>query len=127
MVTQSKPVERVPLDKLVENAERAAEAGDPARAEEEFAVLLRLKGPRMRSGQRHSMQSDLTDFIMPSVSDPSIFHTGRCILLLQHLVSEIIPNLDESEELRRLATAMLNEEIERQRDLQTRRNSAIAA
>lgn len=127
MVTQSKPVEqqRVRLDKLVENAEKAAETADPEKAEE-FALLLRIKGPRMRSGQQQSMLSDLLDFVMPTVSDPSIFHTQRCIRLLQHVVSEIIPNLDESEELRSLATVMLNEEIERQRDLQNRRNGAIA-
>lgn len=125
MVTESKPVERIPLDKLIENAEKAAESSDADKAEE-FAVLLRIKGVRTRTG-RQSIQSDLLDFVMPSIADASIFQTGRCISLLHHLVAEIIPNLDESEELRRLATSMLTEEIERQRDLQTRRNGAIAA
>jgi hypothetical protein len=61
------------------------------------------------------------------ISDPTVFQGDRPVSILQRLASDVLPNLEESEELRSLAGALIADEIERHRNLLTRLHDGIAA
>lgn len=76
--------------------------------------------------QEGSIETLLIDFIMPMVSDISIFHDSRAIMLLEHLRDELLPYLDDNEELASLATQVLDDEIARHVLIRERRQAGIA-
>lgn len=75
---------------------------------------------------RRSPHQWVADFIEPRITDPTVFQGGRSLSILEQLASDIIPNLDESEELRSLAGAIIADEIERHRELASRLHGGIA-
>jgi hypothetical protein len=69
----------------------------------------------------------IADFVTPRISDPTVFQGGQSISILERLASDILPSLDESEELRSLAGIIIADEIARHRELLTRLHACIAA
>jgi hypothetical protein len=93
----------------------------------DFDALIEEIATRRRSTRApRSPQQIIADFIEPQISDPTPFQGGRSLSILERLASHIIPSLDESEELRTLAGAVIAEEIERRRELARRRQGSIA-
>ncbi|MGA7807176.1 hypothetical protein [Bradyrhizobium sp.] len=93
----------------------------------DFDALIGEIASRRRSTRApRSPQQIIADFIEPRISDPTPFQGGRSLSILERLASRIIPALDESEELRSLASAVIAEEIERRRELARRLHGSIA-
>ncbi len=93
---------------------------------EDFPVIAK-KETTEREAQQSSTESLLIDFIMPIISDPGIFQDNRAILLLEYLRDDVLPHLDESEELTSLATQVIDDEIARHDLVREKRQSGIAA
>ena len=79
-----------------------------------------------RLEQESSLETVLIDFIMPIVSDAGIFQDDRAIMLLSYLRDELLPNMDDSEELHSLATLIIDDEIARHHFVNERRQASIA-
>jgi hypothetical protein len=93
----------------------------------DFGALIEEIANRRKSTRApRSPQQIVADFIEPRISDPAAFRGSRSLSILERLASEIIPALDESEELRSLAGAVIKEEIERHRELARRLQDSIA-
>jgi hypothetical protein len=95
----------------------------------EFEALISITGRRAAASAAaiRSPHQCIVDFVMPRISDPTIFQGGRSISILEQLASDILPNLEESSELRSLAGAIIADEIARHRELQSRIHAGIAA
>jgi hypothetical protein len=90
------------------------------------ALLEEIVSRRKSTSAPRSPQQIMADFVEPRISDPTAFRGNRSLSILERLESEIIPALDESEELRSLARAIIAEEIERRRELARRLQDGIA-
>jgi hypothetical protein len=93
----------------------------------EFETLIRITGRRASAAAIRSPHQCIVDFVMPRISDPTIFQGDRSISILEQLASDILPNLEESSELRSLAGAIIADEIARHRELLTRIHAGIGA
>jgi hypothetical protein len=91
----------------------------------EFETLVNNAVRRNLMGSRSPRQM-VADFVEPWISDPTPFLGGRALSILERLASDIIPALDESEELRALAGAIIADEIQRHRELAMRLQDEIA-
>jgi hypothetical protein len=117
-------------------AAEAAEASPPGVAKvsapdsvsyPDFDALIEEIVSRRKSARApRSPQEIVADFIEPRISDPAAFRGARPLSILERLASEIIPTLEENEELRSLAGAVIAEEIERHRELALRLQDSIA-
>lgn len=92
----------------------------------DFETLISIAGRRASAAIRSPHQC-IVDFVMPRISDPALFQGGRSISILEQLASDILPNLEESEELRSLAGAVIADEIARHREFLARLHGGIAA
>jgi hypothetical protein len=103
------------------------DAGANAAEVDEFSALLKVAERRLSAVEaRTSPSEDLADFIMPRLTQPAILQGGRSLAILEHLVTSVIPSLEESHQLRSLATAAIAAEITRRRDLLDRLHQGIA-
>jgi hypothetical protein len=93
----------------------------------EFEKLIDIAGRRASAAAAGSPHQCIVDFVMPLISDPTVFQGSRSISILERLAADILPHLDESEELRSLAGAVIADEIVRHRELLMRLHSGIAA
>jgi hypothetical protein len=91
----------------------------------DFDALLELAG--RRGAMPPSPHQCIADFAEPRISDPTVFQGGRPLSILEQLVSEIIPTLDQNEELRSLAGTVIADEINLHRQLAARIHSGIAS
>jgi hypothetical protein len=64
---------------------------------------------------------------MPKIFDPTVLQSERSVSILEQLATSILPNLEDGEELRALAGALIADEITRHRDLLTRLHNGIVA
>lgn len=97
-------------------------------AAEEFAALLRAgqrRQPRPEGGRL--LQEAILDFVLPRISDPAILRGDRRVAILESLLSDILPRLDDSDGARSLAVKVIGDEIGRQRHLLARLQQGIAA
>ncbi|MER9967721.1 hypothetical protein [Mesorhizobium sp. M0060] len=62
-----------------------------------------------------SLDEILANFVMPNIPEPAILR--RSVSILQHLVTHLVPGLEGGEQLKTLARTLIEEEIERHRDL----------
>jgi hypothetical protein len=93
----------------------------------DFGELIEEIATRRKSTRApRSPQQIVADFIEPRISDPAAFRGSRSLSILERLASVIIPALNESEEFRSLAGAVITEEIERHRELARRLQDSIA-
>jgi hypothetical protein len=91
----------------------------------DFDALLEIAG--RRAATPPSPHQCIADFAEPRISDPTVFQGGRPLSILERLASEIIPTLDQNEELRSLAGAIIADEIDLHRQLAARIHSGIAS
>ena len=75
----------------------------------------------------HSPQMRLVDFIMPTISNPAIFHDHNAVLLLEHLRDEVLPHLTDDPELTEIVTKVIDDELDRHRFVRECRMSGIAS
>ncbi|WP_125461599.1 MULTISPECIES: hypothetical protein [Rhodomicrobium] len=73
-----------------------------------------------------SVEASLIDFIMPLISNPSIFYESNMILLLEYLRDDVLPSLDGNDELKELATKVVDEELDRHEFVREHRLASIA-
>jgi hypothetical protein len=104
---------------------------DPARpgttAPLDFEDLVEAVAARPRLASTPPLYQEIVDFVMPRLTDTTVLQGGRSASILEHLVSEILPKLGGGEELRRLANAIIADELARRRDVSTRVQAGIAA
>ncbi|MGF1619754.1 MAG: hypothetical protein ACFCUR_03995 [Rhodomicrobiaceae bacterium] len=104
------------LQRLREKGEATALDGA-----EEFEALL--NGPRPAQG---SIEAELMDYLMPRVTDSSVFQESRAIQLLKGLREIILAWRESPEKINEILRAV-DDEINRYQDLLEKRNSGIAA
>jgi len=92
----------------------------------DFEALIDIAGRRASAATMRSPRQCIADFVMPRISDPTLFQGSRSISILERIASDVLPALEESEELRSLAGAVIADEIERRRELLARSHGAIA-
>ena len=93
----------------------------------DFETLIGIVGRRRSAATVRSPDQCIADFVTPRISDPTVFQGSGSISILERLASDILPTLQESEELRSLAGAVIADEIARHRDLLMRVHGGIAA
>jgi hypothetical protein len=110
-------------------AETARTAPDPAtRAQiEAFESLLRTRYRDSRQLPFDSVREEIVDFIMPRIGNPAIFSSARYLELLGEVIEHILPSLGENDEISAIATRVVEEEIERHREVQDRIYQALGA
>jgi hypothetical protein len=74
-----------------------------------------------------SLRQAIAEFVMPKLTNPSLLHGTRTTLILEQLVSDVLPMLDGSEELRALASTVLEDEMGRHQELASRIHTGLAA
>lgn len=57
---------------------------------------------------------------MPQIADPEIFQSARYTAILDELVTDVLPVIEEDVEVRELVTLLLTEELDRHLTLQRR-------
>jgi len=106
-------------------------AVDPAAARpadaQDFEAFINLRAAEDGSAPSLSHRQRVADFVRPRLSDPGVLRSPRSVAILEHLVADILPRLNDGEELRALAGAIIAEEIARHRDLLSRIHAGIAA
>jgi hypothetical protein len=126
-VEPNRVIDRQRLDVVL--AEAARTTTDPAtRAQiEAFESFLRT---RYRDPHRlpfASVRDAISDFIMPRVGNPAIFNSARYMEILRDVVEQILPSLGETDDIREIAIAVIEDEMERHRELQDRIYQALGA
>lgn len=96
-------------------------------AQEDFEVFINAAGLRAAGAAARSPRRYIADFVMPRIFDPTVLQSERSVAILERLAASILPDLEDGEELRALAGALIAAEIARHRDLLTRLHSGIAA
>jgi hypothetical protein len=127
---EGRRVERVHLDALAELDLRSLpEVADakPAASPEFGRLLQALLRQRKSSPGEASPRALLADFVAPSITDPLILSGDRAIALLERLLETALPLLEENEEFRVVASAVVGEEIAQRRRLRSRRRKDTAA
>ncbi|RVC64683.1 MAG: hypothetical protein EOS65_04185 [Mesorhizobium sp.] len=76
-----------------------------------------------REAAGESLDDILVDFVMPRIPEPAILR--RSVPILQHFVTHLVPNLEGGEQLKSLARTLMEDEIERHRDLLGRMQEGI--
>ncbi|MFC3691159.1 hypothetical protein [Chenggangzhangella methanolivorans] len=106
--------------------EVARRATDPAtRAQvEAFEAILRTRYRGRGFREAGSLHAEIADFVMPRIADSGIFQSARYLDILDHVLAEVLPDLDVDEEARQIAALVIEEEAERHRDLQDRITAA---
>ena len=97
---------------------RKSDADAASRPDEADAGLL-LPGGNPGS----SLDEVLLDFVMPRIPDPAILR--RSVSILQNCISLLVPNLDGGEQLKTMAATLIQDEIERHRELLNRLQEGI--
>ncbi|HEV2503930.1 MAG TPA: hypothetical protein VGV39_12700 [Mesorhizobium sp.] len=62
-----------------------------------------------------SLDEILAEFVMPEIPEPAILR--RSVPILHHFITEVVPDLEGGEPLRALARTLMQDEIERHREL----------
>ncbi|AZN98244.1 hypothetical protein EJ066_14250 [Mesorhizobium sp. M9A.F.Ca.ET.002.03.1.2] len=70
-----------------------------------------------------SLDEALINFVMPGIPEPAILR--RSVPILQHFVANLVPDLEGGEQLKTLARTLMEDEIERHRDLLDRIQEGI--
>lgn len=86
----------------------------------EFEVLLRARQRRQQRASGPTLTEDLAELVMPQIADPAIFQSAQYTAILDELVSDVLPEIEEDVEVRGLVAVLLTEELDRHRSLQRR-------
>ncbi|MEB2847430.1 hypothetical protein GAO09_24900 [Rhizobiales bacterium RZME27] len=111
-------IDRQRLDRALTEAAKRADPVSRAQIEAfENAVRVRRRGSLAHGA---SLRGEIDQLTMPEITDSGIFGNERSMNLLDHVITAILPNLDANEDVTSIAKAMLEEEIDRRRELQAR-------
>jgi hypothetical protein len=126
-VEPNRAIDRQRLDVVL--AETARVTTDPAtRAQiEAFEALIRTRHRDARYIPFSSIHDEIADFVMPRVGNSGIFNSARYMEILGRVIEQVLPSFDESDEISAIATAVIEEEMERHRELQERIYQALGA
>jgi hypothetical protein len=124
-VEPNRAIDRQRLDVVL--AETARVTTDPAtRAQiEAFEALIRTR--HKDALPFSSIRDEIADFVMPRIGNSRIFNSTRYMEILDRIVSHVLPSLGESDEISAIAIAVIEEEMERHRELQERIYQALGA
>jgi hypothetical protein len=124
----AKKIEGDRLDVALAKLRQSGETGPAgaAAAPEEFAKILNAGIDERKTQDHTSLESEIVDFTIPRITEAGIFQPGKSIALLEHFLDDLLPTLDESEELRVLAARVISDEISRQRDVLERLHDGLA-
>jgi hypothetical protein len=75
----------------------------------------------------HSLREEIVDFVIPRITEPAILRYDHSVPLLEYLISDLLPQLEEGSELHTLATTFLSDEIVRHRNLVAQIYQGLAA
>lgn len=128
-MTEDRRIDRVRLDPIAKFNPSASpqvgaekEAGEKTAEALKFGQLLQaLYRDRKDTSGETTLRELLAGFVTPAVTDAAILSGDRAIALLEQLLLETLPQLDEGDEFRELAVAAINNEIEQRRRLRNRR------
>jgi hypothetical protein len=112
-------INRRRLNNVEKAAARTRETNGAARSER--PETADFQPPSGSSGK--SLDDALIDFIMPRIPDPAILR--RSVSILQHCVTDLVPDLEGGEQLKNLARTLMQDEIERHRELLGRLQGGI--
>lgn len=112
----------------VKRPQRTEPAGIELTAPPDFASIVEEVAARPRpASTAGSLHQVIVDFVMPRLTDATVLHGSRAASILEHLVSDVLPNLAGGDELRRLARTIITDELARHHDKLARSHSGIAA
>ena len=94
---------------------------------EGFESLLRTRYHDPRRDGFDSVRAEISDFVMPRIGNPGVLTSSRYMEILGHVVERVLPSLVDSEEIIGIAIAVVEEEMERHRELQDRIHQALGA
>lgn len=97
---------------------RKDDSGAASRADEADTQLLLPTG-----SPGSSLDEILLDFVMPRMADPTVLR--RSVSILQACISHLLPNLDGGDQLKSMAATLINDEIERHRELLSRLQEGV--
>jgi hypothetical protein len=92
-----------------------------------FATSAPTVDHRVAVTATQSLRQAIAEFVKPKISNPSLLHGSRTTLILEQLVNDILPMLEGSEELRTLASTVLEDEMGRRQELDSRIHTGLAA
>ena len=69
----------------------------------------------------------MLDYATPKLADPSILQPSRALPLLRTLLRDVLPALNSNPDAQQLAAAVLDSEINRQRDVSDRLHQGLPA
>ena len=73
------------------------------------------------------VQQEMLDYATPKLADPSILQPSRALPLLRTLLRDVLPALNSNPDAQQLAAAVLDSEINRQRDVSDRLHQGLPA
>jgi hypothetical protein len=86
----------------------------------EFEALLKARQRRQQRTGGPTLTEDLAELVMPQIADPEIFQSARYTAILDELVTDVLPVIEDDVEVRELVALLLTEELDRHRTLQRR-------
>jgi hypothetical protein len=126
-VEPNRLIDRQRLDVvLAETARTAPDAATRVQIEA-FESLLRTRYKDARRLPFDSVREEISDFIMPRIGNPGIFNSARYMEILGDVIARILPSMGESDEISGIAINVIEEEIERHREVQDRIYQALGA
>lgn len=111
---QGPAINRRRLHSIEPRSEEAGKAGRSERSETAARSAGKAAGP----SAKRSLDDELQDFIMPKGAGSAILR--RSVPILRYCISDLVPQLEGGDQLRSLAQSLMEEEIERHRDLMAR-------
>ncbi|OCC06703.1 hypothetical protein BA190_00235 [Labrys sp. WJW] len=111
---QGPPVNRRRLHSIDSRSEEAGKAGRSERSE----TAARSTGRAAGLSAKRSLDDELQDFVMPKGAGSAILR--RSVPILRYCITDLVPQLEGGDQLRSLAQSLMEEEIERHRDLMAR-------
>jgi hypothetical protein len=127
-VEPNRLTDRQRLDVVLAETARAATTDPATRAQiEAFESLIRTRYKDARRLPFGSVRDEIDDFIMPRIGNSAIFGSARYMEILGEVAEHTLPSLGESDEISAIAIAVIEEEMERHRELQDRIYQALGA
>jgi hypothetical protein len=108
---RGQPINRRRLNGVDKAAARAGEASSASRSDRSEAADFQSSS--VATGK--SLDDALIDFVMPRIPEPAILR--RSVSILQHCVTHLVPDLEGGEHIKSLARTLIQDEIERHREL----------
>jgi hypothetical protein len=127
---EDRRIERVHLDppgRVDPSTPQQIPDDKPADAVEFSRMLQALSRERHDTPGETTLSELLASFVAPSPKDPAILSGDRAIAILEQLLTTILPQLDDDDEFRQLAVAIIGDEIKQRRRLRARRRRDAAA